>query len=99
VANGVVYVGGEAYSNRLYALNASSGALLWKYTTGDKVVSSPAVANGVVYILSWDDNEYALNASTGALLWATNLGGGDFQDSSTAAANGVVYVGSSDNNL
>ena len=34
----------------VYALNASTGALLWSYTTGGTVDSSPAVANGVVYI-------------------------------------------------
>ncbi len=56
-------------NNNVYALNASTGALLWKYTTGWQVVSSPAVANGVVYVGSNDDNVYALNASTGALLW------------------------------
>ena len=43
-----MYVGSE--DNNLYALNASTGALLWKYTTGEQVYSSPAVANGVVYV-------------------------------------------------
>ena len=67
VANGVVYVG--SIDGNLYALNAGTGALLWKYTTGSAVDSSPAVANGVVYVGSDDNNLYALNASTGALLW------------------------------
>jgi eukaryotic-like serine/threonine-protein kinase len=35
---------------REYALNASTGAKLWSYTTGGYVSSSPAVANGVVYV-------------------------------------------------
>ncbi len=48
MANGVVYVGSS--DDNVYALNASTGALLWKYTTGNYVDSSPAVANGVVYI-------------------------------------------------
>ena len=47
VANGVVYFGSK--DNNLYALNAGTGLLLWKYTTGGEVFSSPAVANGVVY--------------------------------------------------
>ncbi len=54
--------------------------------------SSPAVANGVVYVGSGDSNVYALNASTGAKLWSFTTGGG--VDSSPAVANGVVYVGS-----
>ena len=57
VANGVVYVGSE--DNNVYALNASTGALLWKYATGSVVTSSPAVANGVVYVGSDDNNLYA----------------------------------------
>jgi outer membrane protein assembly factor BamB len=40
------------------------------YTTGNGIESSPAVANGVVYVGSVDHNVYALNASTGALLWS-----------------------------
>ena len=61
-------------------------------------MSSPAVANGVVYVGSDDDNLYALNASTGALLWEYTTGG-FFFNSSPAVANGVVYVGSYDGNL
>ena len=73
MANGVVYVG-SADCN-VYALNASTGALLWSYTTGGRVFSSPAVANGVVYVIGWDtSNLYALNASTGALLWSYGIG-------------------------
>jgi len=47
VANGVVYVGS---GSNVYALNASTGALLWTYTTASGVSSSPAVANGAVYV-------------------------------------------------
>jgi outer membrane protein assembly factor BamB len=69
----------------------------WQYTTGLYVLSSPAVANGVVYVGSDDDNVYALNASTGALVWKYTTG--NFVFSSPAVANGVVYVGSSDDNV
>ena len=34
----------------MYALNASSGTKIWSYSTGGMVESSPAVANGIVYI-------------------------------------------------
>ena len=78
----------------MYALNASTGAKLWSYTTGDVVRSSPAVANGVVYISSDDEYLYALNASTGALLWSYGPGGAfSVAPSSPAVANGVVYFG------
>src|SRR5262249_55259447 len=59
------------------------------------VFSSPAVANGVVYVGGADHNVYALDASTGAKLWSFPTGG--FIDHcSPAVANGVVYIGSGD---
>jgi hypothetical protein len=90
VVNGVVYVGSSDHN--VYALNASTGALLWSFATGSYVESSPAVANGVVYIGSFDGNVYALNASTGAKLWSYSTGVEEF--SSPAVANGVVYISS-----
>ena len=53
----MVYVG--SYDNNVYALNASTGALLWKYTTGSPAETSPTVANGMVYVNSFDNNVYA----------------------------------------
>src|ERR1017187_6945305 len=61
------------------------------------VISSPAVANGAVYVGSLDNNVYALNAATGAKLWQFTTGNSVW--SSPAVANGVVYVGSFDNNV
>lgn len=46
----------------------------WRYKTGYIVGSSPAVADGVLYIGSYDHNVYALNAGTGALLWKYTTG-------------------------
>jgi eukaryotic-like serine/threonine-protein kinase len=92
VANGVVYVGSDT---NLYALNATTGAKLWSYTPAGGVISSPAVANGVVYVGSFDKlnkNVYALNAKTGAKLWSYTTGG--YVESSPAVSNGVVYIGS-----
>ena len=59
--------------------------------------SSPAVANGVVYVGSVDGKLYAYHATTGALLWSATTG--SYINSSPAVANGMVYVGSADQNL
>jgi outer membrane protein assembly factor BamB len=67
---------------------------MWSYTTGGDVASSPAVANGVVFVGSYDDNVYALDAVTGALVWSYATG--DMVVSSPAVADGMVYVGSYD---
>lgn len=47
VVNGMVYIGGWS-DGTVYALNATTGALLWKYAILDGTIqSSPTVANGV----------------------------------------------------
>jgi outer membrane protein assembly factor BamB len=69
----------------------SNGQLKWNYTTEGGVWSSPAVANGVVYVGSVDDNVYAINATTGAKLWNYTTRAAVL--SSPAVANGTVYVG------
>ena len=55
--------------------NVGNLGLKWSYATGNRVQSSPAVVNGVVYVGSDDHNVYALNASTGAKLWSYTTGG------------------------
>jgi len=92
----VVYV--ASLDANVYALDASTGGLLWKYATGREIHSSPALANGVLYVASGDNNVYALNASTGALLWKYATGG-EINYSSPAVVNGMVYISSDDWNL
>ncbi|MGA7079905.1 MAG: PQQ-binding-like beta-propeller repeat protein, partial [Terriglobales bacterium] len=77
--------------------NVGSLSLEWGFTTSGEVWSSPAVANGVVYVGSLDSNVYALNTVTGAKLWTYTTGWAVY--SSPAVADGVVYVGSKDNNV
>jgi len=67
---------------------------LWNYTTGNYVVSSPAVVNGKVYVGSWDGNVYCLDALAGACIWNYTTGG--MVGSSPAVVNERLYVGSYD---
>ena len=59
--------------------------------------SSPAVADGKVYMGSYDGKVYCLNASTGAKIWSYTTGGE--VESSPAVAYGNVYVGAYDNKV
>jgi outer membrane protein assembly factor BamB len=85
------------YENVLSPANVSSLDQAWSAATGIAIFSSPAVANGVVYVGSYDHNLYAFNAQTGAQLWSTPTGASI--SSSPAVADGVVYVGSEDDSL
>ena len=51
MSDGVVYVG--SVDHHVYALDAETGELLWRYETGAGVFSSPAVSDGVVYVGSY----------------------------------------------
>jgi outer membrane protein assembly factor BamB len=95
VVDGVAFVAG--FEGRAFALNASTGALLWSSKQYGNMVGSPAVANGVVYVGSTDSNVYALDARTGVQLWSYRTGSS--VESSPTVANGVVYIGSNDGNL
>jgi outer membrane protein assembly factor BamB len=103
VVNNTVYIamtGHNIGTYCLYALNASNGIKLWSYTTGGSqnyFTTSPAVANGVVYIGSRDGDVYAFNGTNGAQIWKVTAGHWLF--SSPAVVNGVVYLGSGDGNL
>ena len=103
LANGNVYFGGG--DGNVYALDATSGSLKWKFQTGDVVHASPAIAKGMVYIGSWDSYFYALDAETGKEKWRFKTG----EDkeiynqvgiqSSAVVADGMVYFGCRDSNL
>ncbi len=107
VSNDVVYAGasinGQSY---IYAMDAVTGGMLWRSqlpVSGNSRLTTPAVANGVVYLGFADYNDdsygymYAFDAHTGTLLWNFNTAGGIY--SSAAVANGVVYFGSDDSNI
>ena len=103
VARGAVYFGSG--DGNLYAVDAATGELRWKFQTGDVVHASPAYADGVLYFGSWDSYFYAVDAATGKEKWRFH-GGEDpvihnqvgFQ-SSPAVVNGVVYTGCRDAQL
>ena len=90
VSNGIVYVGSN--DNKLYALNATNGAVIWNFTTGGYVISSPSISNGIVYFGSYDHKVYAVDAQTGTEKW--NYTTGSVVESSPVVGDGNVYVGS-----
>jgi len=85
------------YEHTLNVDNVSHLHVKWTATTGDIINSSPAVANGLVYVGSKDNKLYAFDALTGHPKWTALTG--DAIYSSPTIANGLVYVGSTDHKL
>jgi len=98
VVDGVIYTG---TGRETVAINASTCALIWRYTyTPDDDRNSPstrgvAVMNGRVYRGTSDARLIALDAASGKLLWKTVIGSPALGESSGAAplaSGGVVYM-------
>ena len=105
VAYGNVYIGTDSFVDafQVYCLPQNdpdndgvidSDEVKWIYTTDDVVMSSPAVADGKVYVASADGKIYSLNAETGDLIWNYKLTESPwYMYSSPTVADGKVYVG------
>src|SRR5205807_2467820 len=91
VVNGTLYF--TTKEGYIYALDAQTGALKWNILIGD-VLTSPAVANGIVYIAGEHGGDMiALDASTGTQKWDTHID--DWIFSPPTVSNGMVYIASS----
>jgi outer membrane protein assembly factor BamB len=108
-ANGVplLVFGSKDRDDSVYALNASTGALVWRYQTStleySDVGAAPTIsppgrngfADGVVYVTGKDKSVYALNLTTGSLIWKYALAKGTKGDlSGTALVGSRIYLGS-----
>lgn len=104
VVGNTVYVG--SWDGYEYALNATTGALIWKTFLGQTTapcypqlagVSSAAdVEGGVLYIGGGDSYWYALDPATGNVLWKIFVGDntkGWYNWASPLIYNGYAYVG------
>ena len=69
----------------------------WKFPTGDRIVSSPAINGKAIYFGGDDGNVYAVDAESGRQIWKRTTKGP--VSSSPAVAGGIVYVTSYDGKL
>ena len=95
LAGGIVYIGSQDHN--IYAVNAATGKVAWKYATGDAISTTPTVVGNILYIGCDDHYVYALDATSKQLRWRYETGGK--VRSSPTVHNGVVYIGSNDNFL
>lgn len=86
-ANATTYVGSS--NGNLYAVDATTGILKWKFQTGNKSLSSPCIYNGIVYAGTSKSYLYAIDAATGVLKLKFMDFSGDY--SYPSVHNGMVY--------
>lgn len=97
-ANGItgevaMYRGGPRHDGQLAGpAPATTPELAWRFDTGGEVYSSPAIANGVLYVASKDGILYALDAASGAERWRFRVSE-YVTRSSPAVIDGTVYIG------
>ncbi|WP_138430680.1 PQQ-binding-like beta-propeller repeat protein [Fodinibius saliphilus] len=100
--NETVYFGSS--DGFIYALNAITGKLKWKFKTSGEVHATPIVNDSLVYAGSMDGTLYALNAADGSLLWDFDTIGSRFFPKGGIQRgpifyDGMVLFGSRDFNL
>lgn len=106
LSEGVVVVGSADGS--VYAADASTGALRWRFDTAGRgidsaefgfdrktVQSSPSLVDGRVFVGARNGSLYALDLETGEELWESSHGS-SWVNGGPAVADGRVFVGSSD---
>ncbi len=88
-AEGKVFIGGP--SHFVFALDARTGAEVWRFEVGGAISAAPAYADGKVFFgqQGGEEDFYCLDATTGSLLWKQAVG---WVWSSANVADGRVFV-------
>ncbi|QSW99374.1 PQQ-binding-like beta-propeller repeat protein [Haloterrigena alkaliphila] len=89
-----LYIG---HWSELHAVNLETSEIKWTFEPkdgGGLVDSNPAVADGLVYLASYDGKLHAIDADTGEEEWAVDTVAN--VEASPAVAEGIVYLGERD---
>ncbi len=97
----LVYIGTE--SGDFMAVDASTGQTAWSVDLGTRILSTPLVEDGSVWVSRADDSVlYKLNAATGATQCSIPLAGsqnGSLTDATLARTGPVIYATALDNGV
>lgn len=95
---GLAYEGGRVFATtgfgELVAVDARSGAVIWRQRVEAPVSGAPTVQNGIVYVIDRNATGWAVRASDGKVLWRTfgNNGLAGVMGSSAPATSGDTTV-------
>lgn len=80
--------------NGVYALDAETGEILWKYETDGEVMPTPAYYEGSIYAVTGDRHLYKLDPNNGELLHKAEIGK-VISMSAPAIEDNTLFVGGS----
>ncbi|OGC70233.1 hypothetical protein A2415_01000 [candidate division WWE3 bacterium RIFOXYC1_FULL_39_7] len=90
--NNVIYI--PVLDKTIHAVNALTGQLIWQTdSAGGGFLTSPLVANNLVYAGNRDGYVYAFNTSDGTLAWSYYIGAPVDYSPAISADNSVLYIG------
>lgn len=84
------------------ALNAATGAEVWRKRPGGPLRGAPTLANGNVYVITQDNQLFALSQENGEIAWSSSASlesQGVFGVAAPASASGTVIAGFSSGEL
>ena len=84
-------------SNLVFCIDKTTHDFQWVFQAQDKITSSPALANNIIFTGSSGGSLYAIDAQSGAKLWDYATGGKI--ESSPTYAGGIIYTGSDDGKM
>lgn len=88
-----MYRGGPLHNGQLPGPPpASNPRLAWRFDTGGEVYSSPAIADGIIYVASKSGFLHAIDAGSGTEIWRVTVSN-YVTRSSPAVVDGTVYIG------
>lgn len=103
---GVSYSDGRVYATNgigeVAALDAQTGAEIWKVKPAGPLRGAPTIAFGAIYVMTQDNQIHALNAADGAKIWEETASAGQagvFGVAAPAAGQGTVIAGYSTGEL
>jgi outer membrane protein assembly factor BamB len=88
VGDEVVY---HTMDGHVYVLNARNGHLIWSWSNGSAIESSPIVRDGIDYFGSWNGTVYALDLHRHKLRWSH--GTGAKITASVSISGNTLYIG------
>jgi len=92
ISGGKIYIGDK--EKKINCIDASDGSEVWNQTLGGVCLSSPVVANGMVYTTAnyGSGTIYGFDADDGTLAWSYDTG--NWNMAQPSVSDGILFVGS-----